>query len=179
MDVEFSCVVPGIHPTDAVANSILRRWFADVLEARLREKSGIAYGVRATGWEKIAQVSTIGFGTRVANRHLEQALSEIHSVFNESPSIGDLNRVRWQLIKSEAFRATAGVDWAFWVYALWTLGLSPTDLDKYPQRLLETSLDRIVALKRSCLEHAVIGLSGDESVIQAALANVSTAPATQ
>jgi zinc protease len=170
-DLTFLCLLPKRDAVDP-ANGVFGTMLGAVLRGGLREGLTASYGVTHRVSVFRGGTALLELQADLADDRLASALLRIRH-FVESPAAGTwddaaLARARAKIARSWNLSLDSTERQARWITSLWNMGW-PID-DRFPEELLRVDVGGVVERADHCRNNWVLGLVGDESRIQTALA---------
>jgi zinc protease len=179
-EIELRCLLPSADLRRDIAYDVLANAIDGYLTDDLRHRYGSTYGVQVSATTLRGGTAYLRVHANVDNGRLPVALRVLRGLWGQFVSEGIpadmVARARDsvmvdRLIAFESSRNVAGA-----LVRRWNQGWSLETIDQVPEEIAGVTPAALDAAVRVCASNLVLGITGDEGVIRAALASPESAP---
>ncbi|HVU53090.1 MAG TPA: insulinase family protein, partial [Polyangia bacterium] len=179
-EIELRCLLPPADLTRSISYDVLSSVVGGWLTDDLRHRYGSTYGVHTSATTLRGGTSYLRIQANVDNGRLPLALGQLRGFWRrfvvEGVSADSVRRGRDSVMvgRLRAYETSPAV-----VNALvwrWNAGWPLESIDQIPDEIASVEPAQIDATLRACAGNLVLGITGDEGVIRAALAAPESSP---
>jgi len=180
-EIELRCLLPSADMRRDIAYDVLASIIDGFLTDDLRHRYGSTYGVQVSATTLRGGTSYLRIHANVDNGRLPVALRELRGFWTRFVAEGVpadmVGRARDsvlvdRLIAFESSRNVAGA-----LVRRWNQGWPLETIDQVPEQIASVTPAELDAAARVCASNLVLGITGDEGVIRAALVSPESVPA--
>jgi zinc protease len=175
----FGCQLPAGDERQSVAGVVLAGYLERALQRRLRDSSGVTYGVHGATDELRAKMGLLWLGTSIQNERFDEALAAWRAEWRELEARGfdarRLAEVRWDLART--FNGSLTNEWVVNRLAeLQVLGRASGELDQYGEHLAAITPAGLAEAFRACRASDLFVFVGDDRVLGKSRSTTAAVP---
>jgi zinc protease len=169
-----SCRSIGGGIKQVLLNKVLVEMKSSELHKKLRQEMGVTYGMHGFSEQWLGGSSLLEISGAIENDRLSASLKEVYRVFKEGIEEPAFDAARWTVGRREVFQDSNLQSAALILNGGTLAHMSPLEIDGWGVALGQMSPPEAQASWARCQETLVLSLTGDETVIGAALQAAGT-----